>query len=189
MNPFIVLKSVLTLFGLWFFVYYLWRDYRLDAFRDHVFSIRDRMFLYAANGNISFDDPAYTILRNRMNVLLRYGHEFTLTRVILVLLNHDRFKSPAIVKWEKAVEELTEETQRKMREFNLCLAVALLQHIVYHSFFRYVLVRPFMFLVNPFQVREMVERPNVVLTVERLESDALEQEARLLARQGRTAMA
>src|SRR5271169_2813993 len=191
MNASIALKSVLTLLGLWFFVYYLWRDYRLDAFRDHVFSIRDRMFLYAANGNISFDHPAYTILRNRMNVLLRYGHEFTLARMILVLVNQDGFRSSAIVQWETAVAELPEETQRKMREFNLCLAVALLQHMIYHSFFRYVLVRPFMFLINPFQVREIVELPNVVLTVERLESDALEQEARHIAlnQAGRTPVA
>jgi hypothetical protein len=181
MNLYIALKSILSLFGLWFFVYYLWRDYRIDAFREHVFSIRDRMFLYAANGNISFDHPAYTILRNRMNVLLRYGHEFTLTRMILVLVTHVKLKSETIVKWEAEVAQLPDETQRIMKEFSVCVAVAVLQHMVYYSFFRYILVRPFMFLIKPFQVREIVERPKVVSSVERLESDALEQEARHVA--------
>ena len=182
MNLYIALKSIVGLFGLWFFVYYLWRDYRLDSFRDHVFSIRDRMFLYAANGNIGFDHPAYTILRNRMNVLLRYGHAFTLTRLFLVIISHDRLKSDSIVRWEAAVEELPTEVRRKIKEFNLCVAVAVFQHIVFNSFFRYVLLRPFAFFLKPLQFREMVERPKLVLTVEHLESDALEQEERHVAR-------
>jgi len=48
------------LFGLWIVVNYLWRDFRNDAFREDIFSVRDEMFLYAAQNNISFDDPAYT---------------------------------------------------------------------------------------------------------------------------------
>jgi len=182
MNFYIALKSILGLFGLWFFVYYLWRDYRLDAFRDHIFTIRDRMFLYAVNGNIRLDHPAYTILRNRMNVLLRYGHAFTLTRMFLVVISHDRSKSDSIVKWEAAVEKLPKETRRKMKEFNLCVAVAVFQHIVFNSFFRYVILRPFAFFLKPLQFREIVDRPKVVLTVEHLESDALEEEERHVAR-------
>jgi|SRR6267378_234199 len=182
MNFYVALKSILGLFGLWFFVYYLWRDYRLDAFRDHIFTIRDRMFLYAANGNIGLDHPAYTILRNRMNVLLRYGHAFTLTRMFLVIISHDRLKSDSLVKWEEAVEELPKDTRNKMKEFNLCVVVAVFQHIVFNSFFRYVLLRPFAFFLKPLQFREIVDRPKVVLTVEHLESDALEQEERHVAR-------
>ncbi len=178
----IALKSVLSLFVLWFFVYYLWLDYRLDSFREDIFSVRDRMFLYAASGNISFDHPAYTILRDRMNIILRYGHAFTLTRLILIRETHAGFKNDAIIQWEAAVAELPEDIQYKMREFNLCVIIFVLQHIIYCSFFRYILVRPLMFLFNPFKLDEMMDRPEVVLTVERLESDALEQEARHVAR-------
>src|SRR5712692_1685090 len=138
----IALKSVLSLFVLWFFVYYLWLDYRLDSFREDICSVRDRMFLYAASGNISFDHPAYTILRDRMNIILRYGHAFTLTRLILIRETHAGFKNDAIIQWEAAVAELPEDIQYKMREFNLCVIIFVLQHIIYCSFFRYILVRP-----------------------------------------------
>lgn len=183
MNEFIVLKSVLGLMALWFFVYHLWRDYRLDAFRDHVFSVRDRLFLYAAKGNINFNHPAYTILRDRMNVVIRYAHEFTLSRIFLILVTHNyQVRSKAIVRWEEAVEALPNEmTRQKMKEFSVILAVAMLQHMVYRSFFRYIVIRPIMFLVNPFQVREVAERRHVVSSVEALESDALEQDARRIA--------
>jgi len=178
----IALKSVLSLFVLWFFVYYLWRDYRLDSFREDVFSVRDQMFLYAASGKISFEHPAYTILRERMNIILRYGHVFTLTRLILIRETHAGFKNDAILQWEAAVRELPEDIQRKMREFNLCFLIFALQHVIYYSFFRYILIRPLMFFFNPFKFKEMMDRPNVVSTVEQLESDALEQEARHVAR-------
>lgn len=186
MNAEVVLRSVLGLMILWFFVYYLWRDYRIDSFRDDLFSIRDRMFLFAANGNISFDHPAYALLRNRMNTVLRYGHAFTMTRMLIALATHDKMpRGEAIARWEQAVEELPDEMRRMMKEFNICFAVASLQHMVYLSFFRYVVVRPVMFFVNPFQVNKgiwVAERPQVVWSVERLESDAEEQEARRIAR-------
>ncbi len=41
---------------------------RLDCFRQNMFSVRDELFDYAAAGNISFDNPAYILLRLQMNV-------------------------------------------------------------------------------------------------------------------------
>lgn len=173
MNPDIALRSVLALFALWIAVYYLWRDFRNDTFREDIFSVRDDMFLYAAQGNISFDHQAYTILRNRMNGLLRHGHEFTLTRMALVLATHTIVKPEALIRWEAAVEELPKETQDKMKEFNVCVAIFVLQHVVFYSFFRYMALRPLMFLI---QVRKVVESPKVASGVERLESETLERD-------------
>src|SRR2546429_897839 len=147
MSPDIAIRSVLALFALWIAVYYLWRDFRNDAFREDIFSIRDQMFLYAAQGNIRFDHPTYTILRNRMNVLLRHGHEFTLNRMVLILLTHGSdFKNEITARLEAALEELPAEIQAKMREFNVCVAIFVLQHVVFYSFFRYMALRPLMFL-------------------------------------------
>lgn len=180
MNPDIALRSVLALFALWIAVYYLWRDYRSDSFREDIFSVRDRMFLWAAQGNIGFDHPAYRILRDRMNVLLRHAHEFTLTRMVLILATHSTEKPEILVEWEAAVEELPKETQDAMKEFNACVAIFVLQHVIYYSFFRYMALRPLMFFVK---VRHVVaESPRVVSGVERLESETVEKEARLQAR-------
>jgi hypothetical protein len=179
MNMDIALRTILYLFFLWIVVYYLWPDYRNDAFRNHVFSIRDRMFLYAAQGNITFDHPAYAILRNRMNTLLRHGHEFTLTRVALIVATHDIEKNEAILKWHAAVAELPVATQEKMKEFNTCVAIAVAQHILYCSFFRYMVLRPLSFLVP--SPRNVIKSPKVVSSVEQLESQTIEREARLVS--------
>jgi hypothetical protein len=171
----IVIRSVLALFALWIAVYYLWPDFRHDSFREDIFSVRDEMFLYAAQGNIDFGNPAYTILRDRMNGLLRHGHDFTLTRMALIMSTHSSIKSDSIAQWEAAVNELPADTQAKMRDFNIRVAIFVLQHVVFYSFFRYMMVRPLMFLVK---LREVIKSPKVASGVERLESKTLEQEAR-----------
>lgn len=176
MNPDVALRSVLALSALWIAVYYLWRDFRNDAFRDDIFSLRDRMFLYAAQGNISFDHPAYTILRNRMNGLLRNGHEFTLTRMTIILSTHPPVKPETLVKWEKSLEELPDEIQERMKEFNLCVAIYVLQHVIFYSFFRYMAIRPLMAAVH---IRKVIASPKVASGVERLETESLEEESRL----------
>lgn len=183
MNADIALRSVLGLLALWFVVYYLWRDFRNDSFREDIFSIRDQMFLYAAQGNIGFDHPAYMSLRNRMNVLLRHGHELTLTRMALILATHDDMKSDLNAQWEAALQGLPVATQARLREFNVCVAIYVLQHVVFFSFFRYMTVRPLMFLIK---IRKIIESPKVASGVARLEYKTLEQERRVL---GPTAIA
>lgn len=177
MNYFIVLKSVIGLVLLWYFIFYLWRDYRIDAFREHLFSIRDRMFMYAVEGNIGFDHPAYINTRTRTNLLIRHGHQLTLTRFAVVIMTHPRSNETNIIEqWNRMTSDLSAEVQLKMWEFRLCISVATLQHMVYSSFFRYILVRPMTLIKDPFKVSELKDHPRVVLTVNRIENDAAEQE-------------
>lgn len=187
MNAEIVLKSVLGLACLWFFLAYLWRNYRIDALRDELFCLRDKLFMYAAEGNIDFGHPAYSILRERMNALIRYAHEFTLTKLLIALVMIRRHKEywqqhPWIVKWEQAVKQLPEHAQTAMNSFNSSLMFAMLKHMVYRSFFRYLLVRPLAPFVRISVRSEVVSNPQVVSSVERVESDALEQDARRLGK-------
>jgi hypothetical protein len=56
--------------------------FRLDCFRQSMFTVRDELFDYAAAGNIDFADPAYILLRRQMNGMIRYGHQLTLFRAL-----------------------------------------------------------------------------------------------------------
>jgi len=169
----IVVESILGLFGLWIAIFYLWRDFRNDSYREDIFAVRDEMFLYAADGNIPFDHRAYTLLRARMNGLLRHGHELTMTRLLILLAVYDEVRSESFNAWERAVEQLPDETRKHMKDFNLKVNIFVLQHLIYLSFLRYLLFRPFM---RGIHVRDVMERPHVVTTVEKLESATLEEE-------------
>ena len=131
--------------------------------------------MFAANGGVSFCHPAYTMLRYRMNVLLRYAHEFTLFRVLgIVLFQRSPVKNPERAKWEAAVESLPSEAQKQLMEFSTILAIAILQLMVYRSFLLYLIVRPIMPFVRTRDV--LRNSPTVVTGVEQLESEALEEE-------------
>lgn len=172
-----LLLSSSGLLGFWLAIYYLWRDLRYDAFREDIFSVRDELFLWAAQGNIEFSNPAYSILRNRMNALLRHGHDLTLTRAILLFVTHKEMKSPITVQWEQAVETLPTKTRETMNWYNLRIGIFVLQHLLYCSFLRYLMFRPF---ITSSGVQDLIAKPAVATGVQRLESKTIEEDERTL---------
>jgi hypothetical protein len=141
-----VLSSVFGLAFLWFFVTIFWRDYRLDALREHVFCIRDNLFLFAAQGNVNFDEPAYRILRDRMNTAIRFAHVFTVPRIVLAATLRDQTDNTEFEKFSEAVGRITSaDTRRQLEKFNRVLVIAIMKHIVYRSFALYLIFRPVAF--------------------------------------------
>jgi len=166
--------SALGLLAFWVFIYVFWSDYRIDAFRDHVFSIRQKLFVYAESGGVSFDDPAYTVLRGRMNLLLRYGHEFTLSRLFLTVVHPRATKNREQLRWEAALKALpSEETRQALEGLNRTLSVAIVQLMIYRSFFCYLLIRPFLPTVRIEAV--LRSNRNVASSVARLQSRTLDE--------------
>jgi hypothetical protein len=174
MTEAIALKSLVILFLLWVFVFYCWKDYRMDAFRESVFAVRDKLFLFAAEGGIDFTHPAYTILRGRMNLVVRYAHEFTLARFILAARFSGSGKSET-VRWSEALETLPLATKEKIQEFNTRFILATLEYIFFRSFALYVVFRP---LKTFFQLRRFVKQMFLTPKVEQAVA-CLEYEARL----------
>jgi hypothetical protein len=179
-SSYIVLKSALTLVAIWVFIFYFWRDYRIDSFREHVFSLRNRMFLYVAENSIGFDNPAYLILRNRMNVVLRYAHEFTMARFLFfIAFRPVAVSNTQMQMWERALEAVPSDRHRaKFQEFRLILAVATFQLIVYRPFFLYLITRPLVEVAKSvlhIDYRKLLQRrPEVASSVEHLEAEAVE---------------
>ncbi len=55
-------------------VYGMYQDYRIDRFRQDLFTIRDRLFDLAADGQIQFDHTAYGLVRITINGYIRFAH-------------------------------------------------------------------------------------------------------------------
>jgi hypothetical protein len=72
---------VIFLFIAWI---HLRADYGVDKFRQEMFAMRDEMFDYAGCGQISFNHPAYTQLRNLANGLIRFAHRMTFWRILMI---------------------------------------------------------------------------------------------------------
>lgn len=70
--------------GMWSIVIFkIWPELWLDRFRQSMFSVRDDLFDFAAKGNISFEDPAYVLLRRQMNGFIRFGHQLSVFRLLM----------------------------------------------------------------------------------------------------------
>lgn len=67
-------------------LFWFYRDYRVDAFRQQMFSLRDEMFDWADRSSLPFDHPAYGMLRNAMNGFIRFGHRLTIFQVFLMYI-------------------------------------------------------------------------------------------------------
>lgn len=179
MTASVSLLSALGLLALCGFTFYLWRDYRLDVFRERVFSLRDGLFLYALENKINFESIAYVGLRDRMNTMLRFAHELNFTRFFLVATLHPFSEgNPELIAWEKAVDSLPQEKDRaRLRDIRDAFALAIFEHILLRSFFRFILLRPTKAIV---QIRRMTRHtilPRATRGIEQLESEALEEEA------------
>lgn len=90
MTPFSIVVVTFTLTVVFFLFHFVWRDdLRVDLFRSRVFALRDEFFAFAADGHIAFDDPAYVLLRRRMNGFIRFGHELTLAQYIGITIAYE----------------------------------------------------------------------------------------------------
>jgi len=172
----LALKSVLGLMLIWVFVFYFWKDYCLDTFREDVFTIRDDLFLYAADGNVSFDDPAYTLLRGRLNLSLRYAHELTLARFVLALRILSRVPNPETAALEQALKSLPPDVAIALTQFRSRFVDAFIKYVTLRSFFLYLVVI-FVQVFGGFKqtIRRYVF-PKVEQGIESLESEAKEEE-------------
>src|SRR4051794_2329227 len=81
-----LLRVGLGLLALWVLYFVVWSDYKLDAFRQRLFDLRAELFEYAASSGLPFDDPTYGLLRDRINRMIRWAHQFTPMHFILLAL-------------------------------------------------------------------------------------------------------
>jgi hypothetical protein len=107
----------------WLFVAFkVFPEVRLDSFRQGMFAVRDELFDYAAEGNISFEHPAYLLLRRQMNGFIRYAHHLTVFRILMTVAINKISGAPEPtgwhLEWEKALESIKDRAvQEKLRGF------------------------------------------------------------------------
>lgn len=169
-----ILESVVGLLAIWAFVFLFWKDYCLDSFRQSVFELRDELFLYAAQGHISFQHPAYKNLRERMNAAIRYGHGFTLARFVVALVQVRHLPNEESAVWEEAVEDLSEDRRNVLTQFRNRFAFSALRYAILRSFSLAVFVSCLKAVSGLKDALKRRGTEQVVIAVERVELEAIE---------------
>lgn len=91
---------------LFLIVFVLYPKYRVDALRHRLFVIRGELFDYAIGNGLPFDDPAYVMLRDSINSMLRFAHKISVPRVLVLSV---------AVRWFSCTEMITDH-DRQWRE-------------------------------------------------------------------------
>jgi hypothetical protein len=127
------LHTELTLLVFSVFIFYFWRQYRLDALREKLFELRGELFNYASSRAVSFDDPAYAKLRVVMNIMIRFAHKFTFSRVALIFLFRRVFENlhldNPLAEWQRAVSTLPEDRQKILRTLHDRMMATIVWHV------------------------------------------------------------
>jgi hypothetical protein len=186
-----IIQLSIALFLLWAFVYYCYRDYRLDMFREELFVIRAELFEFAANGDVPFDSPAYTILRNFINQMIRYAHTFTILRFGIVQSLNSLYPNcmrNVIEEWKGAVERIeSEETRNHLYEFHNRVVRSISKQLVMRSFlltsFAFLGVVVLLLVGSTQKLADVLLRIFREEDIERLESQVIEIEQEQLPRE------
>lgn len=78
----IALQSLISL-SLLLVLLYLYGQYRVDKFREEIFSLREELFLKARAGDLSFESHGYLYARAVLNGLVRYAHELSIVDFVV----------------------------------------------------------------------------------------------------------
>jgi len=65
------------------FLYGPWQKFIESAVRQKLFKARDDLFVYAAEGNISFDSEHYLRVRGSLNKFIRFAHAMTWVDIVV----------------------------------------------------------------------------------------------------------
>jgi hypothetical protein len=143
----IAIISLTSLAILWAFLFWLYKDFCVDSFRQKVFALRDELFDAACHKQIPFDHKAYGRLRVTMNGAIRFAHELSLAHFLFVVLRHHSSMNNTYgynAKLSEEMKDLSDEKKEIFYSFQKKFSVLLLKHIFVSSpLFLLTLILPF----------------------------------------------
>ena len=115
------------------------RDHRADALRHRLFVLRDELFDYALDGNLSFEAPAYKMLRLGMNNLLRFAHKIGFMRLPILFLFGRKVIDAGIFEdqereWQSALGRLSDTQREKIEDIHDRVLLEIPKHVVFGAF-------------------------------------------------------
>lgn len=132
----IVVVSGLFAVGIWYLWFVEYRAYRLDKFRQHLFWIRDDLFMRAAKEELDFDSLAYRMTRDMLNGSLRFAHELGVFRLVLVLWEskkNRKLQEVFVQDMNNAFGKISEEQKKVILKAHAQMHLAMLHHLIKSS--------------------------------------------------------
>lgn len=147
------MTSLVSLLFAAILLFWLYRDYRTDAYRQKLFALRDELFDEATKGELPFDNPAYGMLRTTMNGFIRFAHRMNLPQTIVLLLvidsKHQDFRVPFHKRLEEAANRLPPVQQELIKRYYLRMNFYTIEYLLLSSpFMLLTIIIPIVFALE-----------------------------------------
>lgn len=133
-QTYIFLQSVISLAFLAIFLFWFYRDYKVDSFRQDLFKLRDQLFDDAMKEGLDFDHPSYAVLRSAINGFIRYAHRINIFQVIALVAISDRKtksrENSFNTRFEKNIGSLTEDQRKMLKKHKNAMNIVMLKHVL-----------------------------------------------------------
>lgn len=121
---------------IWIGFFWLYKGFALDSFRQRMFELRDQLFDDAASGLISFEHPAYGMLRATMNGFIRFGHRLNFLEMLISFMFVSRKDIDDIQKYsfdekyEFFTNGLDEKTKKRLDYYRYQMIFIVASHLL-----------------------------------------------------------
>lgn len=154
MNAVVMGILLIAVVGLWWLLFVAHNDFEIERTRLRLFQLRDAFFDTAAEGLLPFESPAYGLTRTILNGTIRFTHEMSLTKLLVVWVM-DRFSDGCVrddahafrERLDAAIESLESEQAKKIvRQTLLQSHLLVLDHVRRTSLLLFCVSEPLVWL-------------------------------------------
>jgi hypothetical protein len=120
--------GALGLWSLWFLAF---KEYRISALREELFTLRDHLFIVAAKDEVAFDEPAYVELRQRLNDTVRFAHHVSLPALVFAIhFAKKKESADSASAWKSTLATLPEAKRQILEDVNKRMVIAFTKHLI-----------------------------------------------------------
>jgi hypothetical protein len=132
---FTMLSSLISVLLFWIMIFWFYRGYCVDLYRQKVFRLRAELFDDAMNGKLPFNHKSYGLLRVTMNGSIRFAHKLNLGLLITLLISRRNVDDEELFgkKIENSLKGLTDTQTRMFYEYMTKLRHLTLVHMLQSS--------------------------------------------------------
>lgn len=136
---------------LWVMFFTIHRSYHVARTRQNLFGIRANLFNAALEGKIAFDEPAYQLVRQALNGMIRFTHNLSFLRWLAIVIFNRYVRKDMTglfnTKFEQALEKLTIDQKQLLLRALADAHLLIMRHLMSVSIF-WVIFKPLSILLN-----------------------------------------
>lgn len=150
-TQFVIIIVSAVFLVLWIMFFTIHRSYHVTRTRQNLFGIRSNLFNAALEGRIDFDAPAYQLVRQALNGMIRFTHSLSFLRWLGIVIFNRYVRKDMIghfnTQFEMALEKLTIDQKQLLLRALADAHLQIMRHLMSVSIL-WVLFKPLSILLS-----------------------------------------